>query len=87
VGAKAISTGQTIQTAAIWAGRPERDVSLLDEEWRTGIGGVRAWSEYKFIEQHQNKLPIEFTMLEIQNRNRGGPAEFAGDCGDICTRH
>lgn len=43
----------------------ERDVTLLDEESR---GAIEAYARgvNKFIEQHQNKLPIEFTMLKYK---------------------
>ncbi len=43
----------------------ERDVSLLDEESRTAMEAY-ARGVNKFIEQHQNKLPIEFTMLKYK---------------------
>src|SRR5258705_1670382 len=36
----------------------ERDVSVLDDEWR-GVLEAYARGVNKFIEQHQNKLPIE----------------------------
>jgi penicillin amidase len=43
----------------------ERDATLLDEESR---GAIEAYARgvNKFIEQHQNKLPIEFTMLKYK---------------------
>jgi penicillin G amidase len=43
----------------------ERDVNLLDEESRIAMEAY-ARGVNKFIEQHQNKLPIEFTMLRYQ---------------------
>jgi penicillin amidase len=43
----------------------ERDVNLLDEESRIAMEAY-ARGVNKFIEQHQNKLPIEFTMLKYQ---------------------
>ena len=43
----------------------ERDVNLLDEESRIAIEAY-ARGVNKFIEQHQNKLPVEFTMLKYQ---------------------
>jgi len=43
----------------------ERDVNLLDEESRIAIEAY-ARGVNKFIEQHQNRLPIEFTMLKYQ---------------------
>src|SRR4029077_6363267 len=45
----------------------ERDVNLLDEESRIAMEAY-ARGVNKFIEQHQNKLPIEFTMLKYQPR-------------------
>jgi penicillin G amidase len=43
----------------------ERDVNLLDQESRIAIEAY-ARGVNKFIEQHQNKLPIEFTMLKYR---------------------
>jgi len=43
----------------------ERDVTLLDQESRTAIEAY-ARGVNKFIEQHQNKLPVEFTLLKYQ---------------------
>src|SRR5258708_2448557 len=43
----------------------ERDVNLLDEESRTAMAAY-ARGVNQFIEQHQNKLPIEFTMLKYK---------------------
>jgi penicillin amidase len=43
----------------------ERDAALLDEESRTAMEAY-ARGVNKFIEQHQNKLPIEFTMLKYK---------------------
>ncbi len=43
----------------------ERDLALLDEESRTAMEAY-ARGVNKFIEQHQNKLPIEFTLLRYQ---------------------
>jgi penicillin G amidase len=43
----------------------ERDVDLLDEESRTAMKAY-ARGVNQFIEQHRNKLPIEFTMLKYQ---------------------
>jgi penicillin amidase len=43
----------------------ERDVTLLDEESRTAMEGY-ARGVNKFIEQHRNKLPVEFTLLKYQ---------------------
>ena len=45
----------------------ERDVNLLDEESRIAMEAY-ARGVNKFIEQHQNKLPIEFTLLKYQPR-------------------
>src|SRR5258708_21212925 len=45
----------------------ERDVNLLDEESRIAMEAY-ARGVNKFIEQHQNKLPIEFTMLKDRPR-------------------
>lgn len=41
----------------------ERDVTLLDPELRTAIDAY-ARGVNKFIEQHLNKLPVEFTLLK-----------------------
>jgi penicillin amidase len=43
----------------------ERDVNLVDEESRIAMEAY-ARGVNKFIEQHRNKLPIEFTMLKYQ---------------------
>src|SRR6266851_2773760 len=43
----------------------ERDAALLDQESRTAIEAY-ARGVNKFIEQHQNKLPVEFTMLKYK---------------------
>jgi len=43
----------------------ERDVNLLDEESRTAMEAY-ARGVNKFIEHHQNKLPIEFAMLKYK---------------------
>jgi penicillin amidase len=43
----------------------ERDVSSFDEEKRTAMEAY-ARGVNKFIEQHQNKLPIEFTLLKYK---------------------
>jgi penicillin amidase len=43
----------------------ERDATLLDEESRTAMEAY-ARGVNKFIEQHQNKLPIEFTLLKYK---------------------
>jgi len=43
----------------------ERDVTLLDEESRTAMEAY-ARGVNKFIEQHQNKLPVEFTLLKYK---------------------
>jgi penicillin amidase len=43
----------------------ERDVNLLDEESRIATEAY-ARGVNKFIEQHRNKLPIEFTLLKYQ---------------------
>lgn len=43
----------------------ERDVALLDEESRTAMEAYTRGVN-KFMEQHQNKLPIEFTLLKYK---------------------
>src|SRR5947208_11591373 len=43
----------------------ERDVPVLDEESRTAMEAY-ARGVNKFIEQHRNKLPIEFTLLKYK---------------------
>jgi hypothetical protein len=43
----------------------ERDVTLLDEESRTAMEAYTRGVN-KFIEQHQNKLPVEFTLLKYK---------------------
>src|SRR5882724_5759534 len=43
----------------------ERDVNLLDQESRTAMEAY-ARGVNKFIEHHQNKLPIEFTLLKYK---------------------
>jgi penicillin amidase len=43
----------------------ERDVALLDEESHTAMEAY-ARGVNKFIEQHQNKLPVEFTLLKYK---------------------
>ncbi len=43
----------------------ERDVTLLDEESRTAIEAY-ARGVNKFIEQNQNRLPVEFTLLKYK---------------------
>jgi penicillin amidase len=45
----------------------ERDVNLLDQESRIAMEAY-ARGVNQFIEQHRNKLPIEFTMLKYQPR-------------------
>jgi penicillin amidase len=43
----------------------ERDVALLDEESRSAMEAY-ARGVNKFIEQHQSKLPVEFTLLKYK---------------------
>jgi penicillin amidase len=43
----------------------ERDAGLLDEESRIAMEGY-ARGVNKFMEQHRNKLPVEFTLLKYQ---------------------
>jgi penicillin G amidase len=43
----------------------ERDVTLLDEELRTAMDGY-ARGVNRFIEQHHNKLPVEFALLKYK---------------------
>ena len=43
----------------------ERDVTLLDEESRTAMEAY-ARGVNKFIEQHENRLPVEFTLLRYK---------------------
>jgi len=64
VGAKAIPLDKQFRLLR-FGPAAERDVSLLDEEWRTALEAY-ARGVNKFIEQHQNKLPIEFTMLKYK---------------------
>ena len=66
------SSGQTIQTVAIWSRRRNAIVESTGPRNRAAYLQAYARGVNKFIEQHQNKLPIEFTMLEIQARSRGG---------------
>jgi penicillin amidase len=48
-----------------FAAAAERDATLLDEESRTAIEAYTRGVN-KFIEQHQNKLPVEFTLLKYK---------------------
>jgi penicillin amidase len=59
----------------------ERDVNLLDEESRI-VMEAYARGVNKFIEQHQNKLPIEFTMLKYQPQP-WLPADSLAIAGDM----
>ncbi len=43
----------------------ERDVKLLDEESRVAMEAYTRGVN-RFIEQHQNKLPVEFTLLKYK---------------------
>src|SRR6266481_6621251 len=64
VGAKAIPLDKQFRLLR-FGPAAERDAALLDEESRTAMEAY-ARGVNKFIEQHQNKLPIEFTMLKYK---------------------
>ena len=64
VGSKAIPLDKQFRVLRFGAAA-ERDAALLDEESRTAMEAY-ARGVNKFIEQHQSKLPVEFTLLKYK---------------------